>query len=84
MTQTNLNKVGAGDGHGTAKLLEHLGWSEIDASPLAIHIMDFRYAGGEGMDDTTVSQQSRGRVGIEHPPAAIVEAERATNSTDND
>jgi len=32
MTQTNLNKVGAGDGHGTAKMLQKLGWSEIDAS----------------------------------------------------
>ena len=46
--------------------------------------MDFRYAGGEGKDDTIVSQQSRGRVEMEHPPAAIVEAERAANSTDYD
>lgn len=46
--------------------------------------MDFRYAGGEGRDDTIVSQQSRGRVEMEHPPAAIVEAERAANPTDYD
>jgi hypothetical protein len=46
--------------------------------------MDFRYAGGEGRDDTIVSQQSRGRVEMEHLPAAIVEAERAANPADYD